>query len=236
MRATLATLGLALGLALGIVLLVPTGSRARCAMSPGDELVLLTTRAQGGVVLLQRRATRGASAVLTGDTPGTLEVEREGCTRGCRASLTLASLAPNLYALRVPAGTAPGRWQITTPAAGGTFEVGAAATTSAPRTAPATSRIDPQMAGTGFFVPAIVLSTPAPADTVGVLARWPGSSFFMPAVGDRTRFALHPGRCRVPLPGFVRPEPRTVLELSFVDGEGRLSPTARVTLTDVSMR
>lgn len=236
MRQPLALLGLALGLAAGLVLLRPAASLARCAMSPGDELVLVTTRVQGGVVLVERRASRGPRALITGDAPATLTLEREACTRGCRARLTLDPIAPNLYALRVPARTQAGRWRITTPGADGVVEVGGTpAPTPGLTSAPASPRIGRQMAGTAYFVPAIELGAPAPAGAVGVLARWQGSSLFMAAGTDRARFLLFPGRCRTPLPGYVQPDPGTAVELFFVDAEGRLSPSSRVTIVDVSL-
>ncbi|GAB4202827.1 MAG: hypothetical protein OHK0013_16440 [Sandaracinaceae bacterium] len=234
MRKPLASLVLVLALAFGLSR--PASSRASCAPSQGDELVLVTTRVQGGVVLVERRAAYGSHAVITGNAPPTLTLEREACTRRCSARMTLDPIAPNLYALRVPARTRGGRWRITTAGASGVVEVGGAPSPAPALTsAPASPRIDRQRAGTSYVVPAIELGAPAPAGAVGLLARWQGSSLFMAAGTNRARFLLFPGRCRGPLPGYEQPEPGTELELFFVDAEGRLSPSSRVTVVELSL-
>ena len=223
-------------LALLGVMLVPGASSARCRPSPGDQLVVITPRASHGVVLLQRRPAYSEGAVLTGDTPTTLRLRRTGCTRRCVSNVALRALAPNLYALTVPGSSPAGSYEITTEVATGRFETASSSSPAGPiGAAPATRGIEGQMVGTGFFAPSIVLATPAPADAVGVLARWQGSSLFMPAQGDRTHFLLFAGRCRGPLPGFTPPDPDTDVELAFVDAEGRLSPSAHVTVRDVSL-
>lgn len=235
MRRCLAFLAL-LAVLLVPVLLAPGASSARCRPSPGDQLVVITPRASHGVVLLQRRPAYSDAGVLTGDTPTTLTLRRTGCTRGCVSNVALRAIAPNLYALTVPGSSPAGTYEITTAAATGRFESGPSSSPASPiGAAPATTGIEGQMVGTGFFAPSIVLSAPAPADAVGVLARWQGSSLFMPAQGDRARFLLFAGRCRGPLPGFTPPHPGTDVELVFVDAEGRLSPSAHVTLRDVSL-
>jgi hypothetical protein len=224
-------------LALLLVLLAPSASFARCRMSPGDQLVVLTPRASGRVVLLQRRPAYSEGAVLTADTPATLRLRRSGCTSGCNSQVALRAIAPNLYALELPAAGAAGTYEITTPTARGRFERPAsAASTLAPTgAAPTTPTIDRQMVGTGYFAPTVVLGAAAPATSIGVLARWQGSSFFMPVGTDSTRFLLFAGRCRGALPGYTPPTPGTEIEVAFVDAEGRLSPTSRVTLRDVSL-
>jgi hypothetical protein len=187
-------------------------------------------------VLLQRRPAYSEGAVLTGDTPSSITLRRAGCTRRCTSSVALRELAPNLYALTLPSASPAGTYELTTNATVGRFESAPGASSSGPiAAAPASARIEGQMVGTGFFAPEIVLATPAPAEAVGVLARWQGSSFFMPVQADRAQFLLFPGRCRGPLPGFVTPTPGTVVELAFLDAEGRVSPSSRVTVRDVSL-
>lgn len=231
MRITLALL------ALFAALLVPGASFARCRPSPGDQLVVITPSASHGVVLLQRRPAYFDGTVLTGDTPSTITLRRTGCTRSCTSSVALRALAPNLYALTLPSTSPAGTYEITTEAAVGRFEsaASASAATGPIGSVPASPRIEGQMVGTGFFAPEIVLAAPAPVEAVGVIARWQGSSFFMPVQPDRARFLLFPGRCRGPLPGFVTPTPGTPVELAFLDAEGRASATTRVTVRDVSL-
>lgn len=55
MRTPLALLGLTLGLVAGLALLAPVTFHARCAISAGDALVLLTTRVKSGRVALHAR-------------------------------------------------------------------------------------------------------------------------------------------------------------------------------------
>jgi len=219
------------------VLLAPGASFARCRPSPGDQLTVLTPLASGGVVLLQRRPAYTEGTVLTGDTPTTVALRRTGCSRNCRSQVALRAIAPNLYALELPPAAAAGTYEITTPAATGRFERPASAPSSRATigTPPTTPSIDRQMIGTGYFAPTVVLGAAAPTEALGVLASWQGSSYFMPAGPDRTRFLLSPGRCRGPLPGYTQALPGTEIELAFVDAQGRLSPASRVTLRDVSL-
>ncbi len=223
-----------------LALAIPSASQARCRMSPGDQLVVINPRAEHGIVLLQRRPAFSEGDVLTGATPSTLALRQTtGCTRRCTSQARLRELAPNLYAMTIPRVT--GAYAITTAGARGTFE-NAASFTAAPTAipvAPAVPSIDRQMVGTGSFAPTIVLGAPAPAEAVGVMARWQGASgpvsFFMPASTDRARFLLFPGRCRGPLPGYTPPTPGTNLDVTFVDAQGNESAFSRVTLRDVSL-
>ncbi|MBX7193236.1 MAG: hypothetical protein K1X94_14375 [Sandaracinaceae bacterium] len=222
----------ALALAL---LLVPAAGHARCRMSPGDQLVLVGTRAESGVVLFERRAAYAEGTLLTGQTPDRLAIRRDACTSHCDAQAPLETIAPNLYALRLPRGVQPGRWRVRTQGAGGaSFEVGASHARAPITARPVVTGQTPRQAGTRFFVPEIVLTAPAPADAVGVLARWQGSSFFMGAEDDRTHFVLSPGRCRAALPGFTMPAAGEPIELAFVDAQGRLSPTSTIAFSDPS--
>ncbi|MBN8613410.1 MAG: hypothetical protein J0L92_22645 [Deltaproteobacteria bacterium] len=226
-------------LALFVVLALPETSTARCRPSPGDQLVVLNARAEHGIVLLQRRSAFSERDVITGPTPATLALRQTtGCTRRCTSQARLRELAPNLYAMTIPAVT--GAYEITTAGARGTFENAHGFTAATPiTTAPTGASIDRQMVGTGFFAPTIVLGAAAPPDAVGLVARWQdasgSSSFFMPVGTDRTRFLLFPGRCRGPLPGYTPPTPGTDLDLAFVDAEGNLGSVGRVTLRDVSL-
>jgi hypothetical protein len=227
MRSLLLVLSLAL-------LTVPATGHASCLGSSGDELVLVGTGPRGGVVLLVRRAAYGGSAPLTGATPTRLELRRDACSTACDVSAPLAALATNLYALRLPSGLPTGRWQVRTAAASVSFEV-SAVSASGPAIS-ARPRVGAQshvsLGSVPDPVPEIVLADPAPAGALGLLARWQGSSFFMPVrAGDRTRFVLSPGRCRAPLPGFTRPTAGSAIELAFVDSEGRSSPTSAMTYT-----
>jgi hypothetical protein len=222
-----------------VVLVLPETSAARCRPSPGDQLVVLNPRAEHGIVLLQRRSAFSERDVLTGATPSTLTLRQTtGCTRRCTSQARLRELAPNLYAMTIPAVT--GAYEITTAGARGTFENAHGFTAATPiTTAPTMPSIDGQIVGTGSFAPAIVLGAAAPPGAVGLLARWRdasgSSSFFMPVATDRTRFLLSPGRCRGPLPGYTPPTPGTDLDLAFVDAEGNLGSVSRVTLRDVSL-
>jgi hypothetical protein len=131
-----------------------------------------------GVVLLQRRPAYSEGHVLTGDTPTTVTLRRTGCTRGCVSNVALRALAPNLYALALPGSSPAGTYEITTQAATGRFESAPSGSvaTSPIASAPLGPRVEGQMVGTGFFAPEIVLATPAPAEAVGVIARWQGST------------------------------------------------------------
>lgn len=220
------------------VLAVPHASHARCRPSPGDQLVVITPRAEHGVVLLQRRPAFSDGDVLTGATPARVTVRRRDCTRACTSQQTLREIAPNLYAMS--AGRTTGRYDITTAGARATFENAHGFTAATPVTnAPVGPGIDRQMVGTGFFAPTIVLGQAAPAEAVGLVARWQTptgtSSFFMPVGTDRTQFTLFPGRCRGPLPGYTHPTAGTDLDIAFVDAEGNLGNVSRVTLRDVSL-
>lgn len=226
---------LALALGFLVVLVLPGPLAARCRPSTGDQLVVITPRAGHGVVLLQRVPAYADRGVITGATPATLTIRRRDCTSGCVSQQPLREIAPNLYAMS--AGRTTGHYDITTDGARGTFDNAHTFTAPTPvSVAPVGPSIDRQMVGTGFFAPTIALAAPAPADVVGLLARWQGSSFFMPVGStERSHFLLFPGRCRTALPGYVPPTPGTAMEVVFVDAEGSLSPAASVTLRDVSI-
>ncbi len=225
-------LAVTLVLALVAGLLVPGSLSARCRPSQGDRLEVLTPRVTSGTVLLVRRPVWEGST-LQSEVPARLRLTRDGCTEGCSATVALEQLATNLFALRLPRTMARGRWRVASQGARGDFELRGRTVTAAIAVAPAGPTVEARVAGTRYFVPGIDLATAAPADAVGLLARWPGSSYFMAMREDRRSSSFFSGRCTSPLPGYVAPTPGTEIELFFVDASGNLSPAARVTMTDV---
>lgn len=245
---SLVALAAAVALALLTSITALPSAAARCRPSPGDELVLLTPAPEAGVLLFLRRASyRRADPLLDGPAPTSLSVRRtDTCTRGCTARLTLEPLASNLFRADV-ASLRRGAWTVTTPAASGAFSVPASSSSASPSSRPPSSTPSPTPApsplpaprfgptaegvlGTMARAPLLTLTAAAPSGAVGLLARWPGGTFFMVPSDARTSFLLSPGRCRRDLPGFTPPSVGAVLEVAFVDAAGRLSPTTRVTL------
>ena len=216
--------------------LAPAPLEARCRPALGYRLEPLSASpvAPGGEVLLTLVPVYAAGQIVT-TTPATLTLRREHCPHGsCTTRAPLRTVAANLFALAIPRTLAADRYAIEQIHAHVT--VGPSAPQPHVAVAPVLAAVPmgTQRTGSVSLAATVELAGPPPAGTVGLIARWGTSSWFMPIGAGTTRGTLSRPRCAPAVPGAAPVAIGDHVEVAFVDASGAASPSTSFVATEAT--